>query len=499
MSLLGIDVGTTGVKAAAFDLSGRPLAYAYREYSTLHPRPDWAELDSTAVVRQIKAAIGEVAAAVRADPISALSISAMGEAAVPVDRNGRILGNCILSSDARGGEYARQLGERLGREAAYRINPNILSAAYTMPKLCWLRDNDAELYRRADRFLLWDGMTAAALGCEPFVSYSHANRTLLFDVHREDWSGVLLDACGLEREKLPRCLPAGTVVGEAASDAAAELGLPPGVKVVVGGHDQCCNALGAGIAAAGRAVDGIGTYECITPVYDQIPDPSAMLSAGLNVEHHIVPGLYVSFLFNQAGSLVRWFRDTFAAERKNEPNIYESLGAEMPGEPTRLFVLPCFEPTGSPDFISDVSGVILGLRASTSRGEILKAVMEGATYYFAEGFSRLERLGIDTSELIATGGGARSDAWLQIKADVYGVPLVRSEYTECGLLGAAIVAGAAAGALPSMVEGAAKFARRGREFMPGAARHAIYRERIAFYKELLLHLHGHLARQNRMV
>ncbi len=498
MSLLGIDVGTTGVKAAAFDFSGRPLADAYREYPTLRRRPDWAELDSAAVVRQLKAAIAEVAAATKADPIAALAISAMGEAATPVDRRGQILGRCILSSDARGAEYAQLLGERFGREGLFRINPNILSAAYTMPKLCWLRDHEPELYRRADRFLLWDGMAAAALGCAPFVSFSHANRTLLFDVHREDWSDALLEAAGLDRAKLPRCLPAGTLAGEVSAETAAELGLPPGVKVVVGGHDQCCNALGAGIAAAGRAVDGIGTYECITPVYDRIPAADAMLAAGLNVEHHVVPGLFVSFLFNQAGSLVRWFRDTFAADRKDEPDIYESLGAEMPAAPTRLFVLPCFEPTGAPDFIGDASGVILGLRASTGRGEILKAIMEGATYYFAEALGRLERLGIDASELIATGGGARSDAWLQIKADVYGVPLVRSEYTECGLLGAAVVAGAAVGILPSLADGAARFAARGREFLPDAARHAIYRERLDFYKELLPHLRGHLARQSRM-
>lgn len=498
MSLLGIDVGTTGVKAAAFDEAGKPMADAYREYPSLRPRPDWAELDSAAVVRQIKVAIAQVAAATRADPVTALSVGAMGEAATPVDRQGRILGNCILSSDVRGQEYAERLGERLGREETYRINPNILSAAYTMPKLCWLRDNDPELYRRADRFLLWDGMAASALGCEPFVSYSHANRTLLFDVHRQDWSDTLLDACGLDRGKLPRCLPAGVVAGEVATHLAAELGLPPGVKVIVGGHDQCCNALGAGIAAAGRAVDGIGTYECITPVYDRIPDPEAMLAAGLNVEHHVVPGLFVSFLFNQAGSLVRWFRDTFAADRKDERNIYDVLGAEMPAEPTRLFVLPCFEPTGSPDFIGDVSGVILGLRASTGRGEILKAIMEGATYYFAEGFDRLGRLGVDTSELIATGGGARSDAWLQIKADIYGVPLVRSKYTECGLLGAAIIAGVATGTFQSLAEGAERFASRGRKFQPDVARHAIYRERLDFYRELLPHLRGHLARQSRM-
>ena len=239
MSLLGIDVGTTGVKAAAFNDQGVVLSYAYREYATQYPRPGWAELDSRQVTRHVKAVIAEVASATSPDPISAICVSAMGEAATPVDADGRILRNCILSSDTRGQEYAAQLEKVLGQARLYRINPNVLSAAYTMPKLCWLRDHEADIYARADKFLLWDGMAALALGCEPFVSYSHANRTLLFDIHREDWSDELFGASGLDGAKLPRCLPAGAVAGKVSTNAASELGLPNGVKVVVGGHDQC--------------------------------------------------------------------------------------------------------------------------------------------------------------------------------------------------------------------------------------------------------------------
>jgi len=484
MSLLGLDVGTTGAKAAAFSEQGACLAAAYREYPTLHRREGWAELDSLQVLQEVKAVIAEVASATEADPITALSISAMGEAATPVEEDGTILGPCILSADIRGREYVEKLAQAIDREDLFAINPNILSASYTMPKLCWLRDHEPKLYGQAGRFLLCDGLVAQALGCEPFVSYSHANRTLLFDIHREDWSDDLLEICGIERRLLPRCLPGGATAGEVSAEAADQLGLPRGVQVVVGGHDQCCNALGAGITAPGRAVDGIGTYECITPVYADIPQAKAMLDAGLNVEHHVVPGLYVSFLFNQAGSLLRWFRDAFAAERRGEEGIYDALIAEIPPEPTGLFVLPYFEPTGSPGYVSDASGVILGLKTSTTRGEILKAIMESATYYFAESLDCLRALGIDMSEFIATGGGARSDAWLQIKADIYGLPMVRPAFTECGLLGAAILAGVATGRFEDFQDGVERLVRTEMRFEPDPGRAEMYRRRLDVYRGL---------------
>jgi len=493
MSLLGIDVGTTGCKAAAFSEDGREIVRAYREYPTIHPREGWAELDSPAVWESVREVIAEAAAATSGDPVAGLCVGSMGEAVTPVSGDREILGRCILSSDTRGREYIDALAEKIDQEAFYRINPNILGPNYTLPKLLWLKEHEPRLFERTDKFLLWAGLVAYMLGCEPCTGYSLANRTLLFDLNECDWSDELLAAVGLAREKLPRCRPEGGIAGTVEDKIAAELGLPRGVKVVVGGHDQCFNALGAGIARPGRAVDGIGTFECITPVYDRVPEPALMLRNGLNVEHHVLPGLYVSFLYNQAGSLVRWFRDTFAKGEKEREDVYELLGSEMPVEPTSLFVLPYFEMTGPPRFVTEASGVIVGLKTSTTRGEIFKAIQEGVTFYLAEGVRALSEMGIDTSEFVATGGGAKSDGWLQIKADVFGVPFVRPAITECGLAGAAMLAGVATGAFASVAEAIERFFRIERLFEPDARRHRIYRERLAKYAELFPLMSDYLA------
>jgi len=489
MSLLGLDIGTTGSKAAVYSLDGRCRATAYREYRLRQPRPGCVELDARHVVDQILSVLREVAVKSRKDPITALSISSMGEALTPVSADRRILGDCIVASmDTRGQEYLDAVADRVGRAAFYGINPNTLAVTYSLPKLMWIRKHEAALYRKAHLFLPWGDLIGYLLGGEAMISYSMANRTLLFDIRKEEWSSVLLKASGLDGDKLPRTVPSGTVAGTVSNEMARRLGLPRGVRIVVGGHDQSCNALGAGIYNHGKAVCGIGTFECITPVYDHIPNLAAVRREGLNVEHHILPGLYVSFIYNQAGSLVRWFRDTFAfaeaGNRTSRQDIYDRLAAEMPKAPTRLLVLPYFEPTGAPRFVADATGVIAGLKTGTTRGEILKGIMEGVTFYFAESMETLRSLKIDTSELVATGGGAKSDAWLQIKADILGVPLLRPKITECGTLGAALLAGLSTGVFKTPAEGVSLFVKVDRRFEPHARRHAVYRQRYGAYRDL---------------
>jgi len=493
MSLLGIDIGTTGCKAAAFSPDGRCLADAYREYTTLQPHAGRAELDSRVVWGRTKQVIEEVAEKTGSDPITALSTSSMGEAMVPVTAEREILGNCILCSDVRGAEYVDTIRSSISQEAFYKINPNILGTSYSLPKLLWLKEHETRLYERTDHFLLWGDMAGFMLGCDPVTNHSLANRTLLFDIRKEDWSDELLTLAGIERGKLARTVPGGTVVGTVSPSAAKELGLPANVVVIAGGHDQCCNSLGAGICRAGTAVCGIGTFECITPTYDHIPRAEKMLINGLNVEHHVLPGLYVSFVYNQGGVLVKWFRDTFASsDRKlagKDRDIFDMLAKEMPEDPTRLLTLPYFEITGPPNFTGDASGVIAGLKTSTTRGEILKSIMESETLYFADSMNALHDMGIDTSEFVATGGGAQSDAWLQIKADIFGVPFVRPDITEASVVGAAMLAGVATGIFREPAEAVARFVSRQRTFEPNRNRHRIYQDKLQQYRKLLPQLH----------
>ncbi len=488
MSLLGIDIGTSGCKVGAFTEDGVCVALAYREYPTLHPGPGLAELDSRVVMARLEDGVREVAAAAAADPVTALCISAMGEAMTPVSARGEILGNAILSADTRGAEYVDRLRADMGQEAFYAVNPNILAPNYSLPKLLWLRAHEPDQYHSAWKYLLWGELASFLWGGDATTSFSHANRTMLFDVHREDWSDALLDWADIPRDTLPRTAMSGAVVGTVAPDKAAALGLPKNVRIVLGGHDQCLNALGAGVVSGGKAVCGMGTIECITPVFDFMPDAAPMLATGLSIEHHVLPGLYMSFIYNQSGVLLKWFRDVFAAADArllgSDADIYDVLLEELPDAPTGMLALPHFESTGAPDYIADSAGVIAGLHTNTTRGTILKAIIEGATYYFLDSIHAIAQMGIDTSEFVATGGPAKSDVILQMKADIFGAPFVRLTNTECGIAGAAMLAGIATGVFGDAQEATACFVARDRVFTPDSERHERYQDIYGRYARL---------------
>jgi xylulokinase len=488
MGLLGLDIGTSACKAAVYSTSGARLAFASRSYPTEGGESGEAAVDSRKIDQAIRAVIAETAAAARAagDPVAAISVGSMGEAFVPVGADGSILAESILSVDRRGGGYL-SLFSSYSPEALYRITPNIPGACYSFPKLRWIKDHQIELYRSAWKFLFWADyavylLTGAAIAC-----HSLANRTLLFDFLGERWSEELLAASGIDGDKLGEIVPAGVVVGTVRPGVARELGLESGVRVVSGGHDQCPAALGAGAIAGGKAACGMGTVACFTPVMDGIPDLDALRRLSLNIEHHVVPGKYVSFIYNQAGSLQKWFARTFAAAEGGAeagPDLFERLGAEMPEGPSGLLVLPFFEPTGAPLFMSDHSGCVLGLTTATTRGQILKGIVEGTAYYFADSLSAMESVGCRTDRFVASGGGARSDRWLQTYADVFGRPFVRAAHTEAGTLGAAILAGVAVGEFSSFSEAVAAYAGEERTFEPVRERTERYAAMLECYRRI---------------
>jgi xylulokinase len=489
MSLLGIDIGTTGCKVIALSANRAILATAHREYDVIRPQPGWAELDSRAVWMCIQDAIREVARQTAHDPITALSVSSMGEAMTPISQDRQILGNCLLGFDSRGTETLARLSA-LDPVTFFERSGNLPSLVYGGPKLVWLRNNQPALFEQTYRFLGWADLVAFLLGGDPVEDFSLANRTLFLDLERSGWSRETLDYVGMPLDKLPGLAQAGTVVGTVAKDLAEALGLSPAVQIVLGAHDQCLSTLGAGAIRPGMAGYALGTYICITPVYGTIPPAAQMIKARLNVEHHAVPGLYVSFLYNlTGGALLKWFRDTFsrlerAQAQASGTDVYDQLLAEMPSEPTDLMVLPHFAPTGPPYFDDHPGGLIAGLTLETTRGEFIKGLLEGVTYYFRAGLDLMAEAGINIQEYRVTGGGARSDAWLQIKADILGKPLVRPKISEASALGAAILAGVGSGIYESAAQAVQALVQVDRVFEPDTRRHRLYDERFARYSLL---------------
>jgi xylulokinase len=489
MSLLGIDVGTTGCKTALFSEEGHLLASAYEEYDIQCPKPGWAQLETQEVWASVKRTISQAVSGSASDPVKALAVSSLGEAMVPVTEDRRMLGPSILNFDVRGEEFLESLGSALDDERLYQINGNTLGNHYGLTKLMWIGKHRPDLYAGAHKFLLWESFVSFMLGAEPVVDYSLANRTLLFDINQGTWSEGILELTGLDRSKLPDTAPSGTVIGTVSEHVAGELGLPPNIPIVTGAHDQCANAVGCGVIKEGNAVYGMGTFICITPVFSERREPAVMIERGLNTEHHAAPGRYVSFIYNQGGSHVKWFRDTFAAVERRQAeeagrDVYDGLLSEIPEGPSGIMALPHFTTTGPPAFISDSCGVIAGLRLETSRGEILKGIIEGTTFSLKECLESLPETGIEITDFRAVGGGSKSDAWIQICADIMGRPFVRPKITEAGALGAAIIAGVGGGVFPSYEAGVEAMVRLDRIFEPNPQRQKLYESWFEKYTRL---------------
>jgi xylulokinase len=486
MCLLGIDVGTTACKVMAMSVDGQLLALEQCEYPVSRPQPEWAELDAPAVWASIQAVIRSVVARTAHDPVTALCVSSMGEAMTPVSAAREILGPSILGFDARGGEALARL-QQLDAHTLYARSGNAATNLFGGPKLIWLRDHQPARFAQAYKFLNWADLVAYLLGAEPVTDYALANRSLFFDIRRAQWSPETLAYVGMPIEKLPQVAQAGTVIGQVSTAMQQALGLPSGVKIVLGTHDQCATATGAGVARAGMAVYGMGTFICITPTYAAMPPTEQMLSIRLNVEHHALPGLYVSFYYNlTGGALLKWFRDTFAAvehaqARQSNSDIYDKLLAEMPSEPTSLMVLPHFAVTGPPAYDEKPYGMIAGVTLETTRGEFIKGLLEGVTYYFREGLDHMAAAQMAIAEFRAVGGGAKSDHWLQITTDILGKPLARPRFTEAGVLGAAILAGLGSGVYTSVGDPMQRLVKIDRIFEPHARRHARYAELFSRY------------------
>ncbi len=490
MSLLGIDVGTTGCKAVAFDEQGRILASAYREYPLHFPKPGWIELDSTRVMASCREVVREVGSKTKKDPVKAFAIASQGEAVTPVGKGGKALHPGIVTFDARTAPLVRWWEERLSRERLFEISGMPLHGMYTASKILWWKQQRPDVFRKAVKFLCYEDLLFQAMGFVPAIDASLAARTMLYDMEKGGWSDELLKHVGIESDRLALVYPSGTVIGELGEKAAKEFGLPKGVVAVTGGHDQPCGALGAGVVEPNVGLYATGTVECITPALGtRVTDPK-LLASNIACYPHVVPGLFVALTFNfTGGSLLKWYRDTFAGEekaraKKLKKDVYDLIVSQCPKEPTSLFVLPHFTATGTPHFDTESKGVIAGLRLSTPKGEIVRAILEGVTYEMALNADVLRECGAPIASFRATGGGAKSPFWMQLKADLLGKPVHAMRVSEAVCLGAAILAGTAVGTYTSAKATALRISQVERTYAPDAKKAKIYKERFELYKQI---------------
>lgn len=440
MLVIGMDVGTTATKAVAYDQNGQMLASARRGYTTISPRPGYLELDPHDVSQAIREVIGSICDSVGKGRVCAICSAALGEAIVPLERDGNCLDNTIVALDARAIKQTQDLREYFPESRFYQLTGQNIHPILSLAKVLWWRKNKPDVFTRSHKFCCWNEMLCQVLGVSPAISPSLAARTGFYDLGLRDWSEEILDYAGLTKEQLARIVPAGEVIEQIPSRIVEELGLASGCVLVSGGWDQVCSALGSGAIEAGTLVNSIGSTDSLNATFSGTESLSAMQKFNLTCTPHAVEGLFCTVAFSlNGGNLVQWYRETFDKEL-SDGEFFSQLAHFPPSDYHQTWVLPHFVGSGTPYMDAQSMGAILGLSFATQKQDILHGIVESITFEMAENLANLRSAQIPVYRILASSGGAASPPLLQLRANVFGEPITPLLDQEAGCLACGMLA-----------------------------------------------------------
>lgn len=479
MNYLSIDVGTTACKCQLFDEKGNIKEYISKEYSLLNENGE-TYVDIGAIKENVFSMIKTVAAK---HTVNSVCFSTFGETFVLVDKCGNVSCHPMLYTDTRGEAEAKYASKKIGNERIFKISGTVPHPMYSAYKLLWIKNNRPDIYAKADKALLICDYLGFLLTGKCFIDYSLAARTGVLNISTLKYDDALSSEIGIDNKLFSTPFRAGTVVGEVKAEIAEALGIK-GCKLVLGAHDQVCTALGAGVIERGQAVDGLGTVECINTVYEGIRDNVKMGEQGLTCIPYAIEGLYCTYIVHySSGSLVNWFKnDILHGYKGDKSNVFDYLEERMKDGPSGIFTLPYFAGSFIPYQDTRAKGAVIGLTTSTTDADIYKSIMEGLAYEMKFETSIASRYGINIKKAVATGGGANSDVWLQIKADVQGIPYTTLRSSEGGLCGCAVLQAVADG--KSYKEAVKIFVKTDKEFETDKQSSAQYAPYYNKYKKL---------------
>ena len=453
-ALIGLDVGTTNVKAAAYTIGGRVLAVAAERLPVLHPRPGWSEYDpetlfqtAAAVIRRVLTEVPDV------EPLG-VAVASMAETAIPLSGAGQPLHNAVAWHDERSREQADWWQTEVGPETVYAVTGLPIIPIFGINKLLWFRQHAPDAYARMRAWLNVADYVAYRLCGVQACDYSLASRLMVLDLGTRRWSEDLLAACGVDAGVLPELVESGQRLGGVQQEGSAPTGLPAGTPVAAGGHDHPCGGFALGLTEPGDVLDSMGTAEALLTVVAAPRLGSDMAMSGYQQGLHVVTGRYYcnGGLF-AAGACIEWLRSLIADE---VPDPYAALAAwaaeSRPGSRGAVF-LPHLRLANPPVVDLDARAAFIGLGAHTTRGDLARAVTEGLAFEAQASLDGLaERMEMAVGRVRAIGGGTRHRLLMRIKAALLGAPIEVAAFDEVTTLGAALLAGVGAGVYPSTTE-----------------------------------------------
>lgn len=467
---VGLDVGTTGVKAIAISPEGDVLARAEHGYPLSTPRPGWAEQDPEDWWQAAQAALAQVSAG---REVAGVGLSGQMHGLVALDAAGEVIRPAILWNDQRTADECAEIEERVGRERLIELTGNRALTGFTAPKLLWLRRNEPEAYARTRRVMLPKDYVRLRLTGEWATDVADASGTLLLDVGGRRWSPEVLEALDLAPELLPPLLESPEPAGVCNS-------LLQGTPVAVGAGDQPAAALGVGIDRPGPLSVVLGTSGVVLAA---LPAYRHDAEARVHAFCHAVPGAWqaMGVMLSAAGSL-QWFHDSLAPDVPFA-TLVEEADAWPPGAEGLLFA-PYLAGERTPHADPDARGAFVGLALRHDRGALVRAVLEGVAFGLRDSLDLIRELGVDASVGRASGGGARGRTWLRVVASILGIPLELTESEDGSALGAALLGGVAGGVFADVHDAVERCVRVHETVEPDAAWQSVYEELLPRYRSL---------------
>lgn len=494
MHLIGIDVGTGGSRAVLIDAAGRVVASATVEHQPfVSLQTGWAEQDPhdwwAAAGAAIRSTIDK--AGLDKAEVKGVGLSGQMHGAVLLDESDEVLRPAIIWCDQRSADQCRSLTTNLGASRLIELTCNPALTGFTLPKLLWVRDHEPELWRRVRSVLLPKDYVRFKLTGDKATDVADASGTLLLNVAARRWSEEMLAAAEIDAELLPRVYESQEITGVVSAQAAAETGLRAGTPVVAGAGDQAAGAVGLGIVRPGMISATIGTSGV---VFATTNTPALDPQGRVHTFCHAIPGRWhVMGVTQGAGLSLRWFRDQFGASSDEiaDGDPYDSLTAEatrVPPGADGLLWAPYLMGERTPHLDPHARAALVGLTASHTRAHVVRAILEGVAFSLRDSLEILKELNVPCETIRLGGGGARSELWRQIQADVYGHEVETMAAEEGAAYGVAILAGVAAGAWPSVEAACDAVIRPNRRVQPDpdAAKlfHRQYRQYVALYPAL---------------
>ena len=488
MYVLGIDVGTGGTRALIIDEQGRVVASATEEHEPFaSPKIGWAEQRPEdwwrATGIAVKSALAK--AKLSGDAIACVGFSGQMHGAVMLDDKMQVVRPALIWCDQRTEKQSRDLADKIGESKLIQLTCNPPLTNFTLTKFLWTRENEPQNWARVRHVMLPKDYVRFRLSGERAIDMADASGTLLLDVTNRRWSRDVLDATGIDERILPSLHESPDVCGQVSAEGAAATGLKPGTPVVAGAGDQAAGATGMGIVRPGAVSATIGTSGVVFAATDR---PALDPRGRLHTFCHAIPGRWhVMGVTQAAGLSLRWFRDQFGAGANDGRDPYERLSdeaAKVPAGSEGALWAPYLMGERTPHLDPNARGALVGLSASHTRAHVIRAIMEGVAFSLRDTFTIFDEMRVPVSNVRLGGGGARSELWRQIQADVYGRDVEIVEAEEGAAYGAAILAGVGVKMWPSVDEACDSVVRIANHVKPITNNVAAMNQAYAAYRRL---------------